>query len=99
MSKTIFCVRHEWYDENGFRLESRCVTHTWHTCYRKAAIEYAKRLEILYANYPERRVERDQVSPGFSVNDGSYELSASRVYAKADERSCIRVALAAVDVL
>lgn len=98
MSKSIFCVKHEWFDADGNKLESRCCTHTWHTSYRKASVEYAKRTENLYSNYPGRVVKRDAPDARWSPNDGSYELSASRVY-DGDGKSYIRVVLAAVDVL
>lgn len=99
MAKSIYCVKHEWFDEDGNKLESRCVTHAWFSSYTKAVDEYESRLTNLYDRvYPNRRVERISPATGFSTVDGTYELSAAKVYAKPEEKSCIRVALCAVDL-
>lgn len=99
MRKSIYCVKHEWFDEDGNKLESKCVTHAWFSAYTKAVDEYEGRLVNLYDKvYPERRVERISPATGFSPVDGTYELSAACVYAKPNERSHIRVALCAADL-
>ena len=95
MSKTVFCVKHIWLDGNGEKIPSKCVTHSWHTSYRKAAVEFAKRLELLYSNYPNRTVERISPDIGYCPDDGTYELSAAVITA---DGSGFRVSLSAVDL-
>lgn len=98
MSKSIYCVKHEWFDRNCHKLPKLIVTHTWHTSYRKAEKEFEHRLRILYANYDERHVERAAPNLEFCPDDGSYEISAARVYATFDKPDHIRVSLCAVDL-
>jgi len=98
MTKSIFCVKWRWFDEHSKELPSCCVTHSWYTSYRKAHAAYEKALETLYSNYPERRVESTQPEIGFSTSDGTYELEASKVYAKPEDKSYLRVVLAAADI-
>ena len=95
MKKTVYCVKHIWLDRDGAKIPSKCVTHSWHTSYRKARAEYEKRLELLYSNYNDRTVKPVSVNIGYCPDDGTYELSAAIITA---EGSGFRVSLAAVDM-
>lgn len=95
MKKTVYCVKHIWLDKGGAKIPSLCVTHSWHTSYRKAEKEYEKRLELLYSNYPERTVKRLPVNIGYCPDDGTYELSAAIIMA---DGSGFRVSLSAADL-
>ena len=98
MNKSIYCVYWRWFDENGNELPRKCVTHGWYQSYRKAKTEFDKQAMNLYANYPERTVRSASPRIGWSVDDGSYELEAVRIYAHTNEESHIRLVLAATDL-
>lgn len=72
MNKSIYAVYWRWYDGQGKEILPRtCVTHSWHSSYRKAKAAFDKQKEILYGNYPERKVEHDPVRHGWSTDDGT----------------------------
>lgn len=97
MAKSIYCVYWRWFDENGNELPRRCVTHAWYSSYRKARIEFEEQQRVLYGNYPERRLENDSPKMGWSNDDGTYELSAVKIYAKNGEQSYLRLVFAATN--
>ena len=99
MKKTIYCVCWRWFDENGNEiLPRKCCTHSWFTSYRKARINFEEQQRVLYGNYPERRLECDSPKDGWSPDDGTYELSAVKIYAIPSEKSHLRLVLAATDM-
>ena len=94
MDKHAYCVYWRWFDEEGNELERRCVTHSWFTSYRKAQKEFDKQKEVLYGNYPDRHVESDGIRLGWSLDDGTYELSAVKIFARNGEQAYLRLVLA-----
>lgn len=89
-----------WFDENGNEIPNKNInTHTWYSSYRKAEKAYEKAIETLYSHREDRVVEQTGQEQGFSPHDGSYELSATKIHYNAEDKSYIRVILAAVDVL
>ena len=97
MAKSIYCVYWRWFDANGNELPRKCVTHAWFSSYRKARIEFENQQRVLYSNYPERKFEEDHVM-GWSTDDGTYELSSVKIYARPNEREYLRLVLAAADL-
>lgn len=98
MNKSIYCVKWAWFDENGERLPSRCVTHAWFTSSRKALKEFESQRKILYSNYSDRKIEGESPNMDWSPEDGTYELQVVRIHAHQNERSYIRLVLAATNL-
>ena len=96
--KTIYCVYWRWFDESGHELPRRCVTHAWFSFYRKATSEFEKQRGILYGNYSDRHLEPDTPNMDWSNDDGTYELSAIKIYAHEGEKSYLRLVLAATNL-
>ena len=97
MTKSIYCVYWRWFDQNGNELPRKCVTHHWHTSYRRARKDFDEQMNILYSNYSDRYLEPEAPNMDWSKDDGTYELTVVKIFAHKGEREHLRLVLAAAN--